>query len=486
MSESHIMSYDNIFLAAFLLLLLAVLTIEACRRDHVAFADNIKTYLFRGRRPIHSLASNIGATFSVTYFFGAIVIYAQLFHSWFVLTLAFAFPAIFALYDRLLRRAEKELDPEAMLKQRGNILLDLLAKAYPPKSFQVISAVYLVIYFGLLVEELAVSRLILSSLMPGRPIVVSFLLSVICLVVVVYLHFGGFRAVLISDFVQGAVLCSFFVTLILFIFRYGTMERLADFPLDSPAIRFSNLFLVLLLAVVWFLAGIDYSSRFNFDAKTTRELFSKRRQLASLTAFFTFVTLSLGIFFSQALSDKIPTRTLPVNYVRALAVFFLDESAPIYRIVFLMSVYCMIFTTIDTLLVTLLQVASYKRESFVKKAFLTRDKILRLLLVAAVVSSIVNENRVHTTGIFIASLLIIPAVASAKCIFPRAASWLPTDTRYMWWTLTITAVAFFLLEPHFLYRFEYHFLMPGVTFVATLVVVLIVKIGSTMMPRGEP
>lgn len=476
-------TYENVFLATFLLLLLAVLTVEACRRDHVAFTSDLKAYLFRGRLPVHSLASNIGATFSVTYFFGAIVIYAQLFRSWFVLTLAVAFPLIFLLYNRLLARAEKAIPSGQMLKQKGNILLDLLSGIYSRNSFRSLAGLYLLMYFLLLVEELAVSRLVLSSLIPGRPLVVSFLLSVVCLVAVIYLYLGGFRAVLISDFVQTAVLCSFFLVLTLLTMRYGSRGRLIDFPLDQPVLRLSNLLLVLFLAMVWFLAGIDYSARFNFDAKSSGELASKRRQLAKLTALFTFATLSLGVLFSQALSDEIPTNVDPSDYVRNLAVFFLVESAPIYRVVFLVSVHCMIFTTIDTLLATLLQVADYGEFSFLGKPLLTRENMLRVLLAAAVVSSLIDVDRVHVVGIFIASLLILPAIACAKAILPRAAGWLPDKTHYLWWALVLSIMVFVPLEPRISHMFDYHFLLPGLPLATVLLTLggqaLVSKLRST-------
>ena len=464
-------TYENIFLATFLLLVLALLTVEACRRDHVALFEDVKTYLFRGRLPIHSLASNIGATFSVTYFFGAIVIYAQLFHSWFVLTLGMAFPLIALLYNRLLTRAEEELSRDQMVKQKSNILLDLMAKTYPRDSFRSITGIYAIVYILLLVEELAVSRLILSSLIPGRPLVVSFILSVICLVTVVYLYLGGFRAALISDLVQTAVLCSFFLMLVLLTFRYGSPERLLEFPLDRPLIRLPNLLLVLFLATVWFLAGIDYSSRFNFDTKNPQDFGNKRRQLARLTALFTFVTLSLGILFSQALSSEIPTRVDPSDYVRELATFFLVESAPIYRVVFLVSVHCMIFTTIDTLLITFLQIADYGQYSLFKKPLWSRESLLHILLVAAVASSLINENRVHIVGIFIASLLILPFIACIKALFPKRTRWLPRKTHYLWLALTLSTLGFALVEPLMIDKFEYHFLLPSLPLTATLLAI---------------
>lgn len=470
--------YENVFLATFLLLLLALLTIEACRRDHVSASKDAVVFLFRGRRPVHSLASNIGATFSLTYFFGAIVVYAQLFQSWSVVTLGVAFPVIYLLYKRLLVQAETEIPAEEMVGQRGNILLVLLQKRLSISGFRTVTSMYLLVYFGLLVEELAVSRVVLASLLPGRPMVVGLLLSLVCLVVVVYLYLGGFRAVLISDFVQGAVLCSFFVMLAYLAVRYGTLETVVNFPVDRPWVRLSNLICAGVLAATWFLTGLDYSARFNFDSDGIRSLSLRRRKLASLTMLAAFVTLSLGIVFSQALSKEIPATTAPTDYVSSLAMFFLVKSAPAFRIVFLISVHCMIFTTLDTLLVTMLQVTHYRKPLFLDSALLTRERLLHLLLVAAVASCLIDKNHVHIIGIFIASLLCLLSLPCAKAILPEFTQWIPDDSTYLWWSLGLGTAIFAFVELRIVYDFDYHFLLPGLTLSVTVVALLAQKAWS--------
>jgi Na+/proline symporter len=458
---TQLAGYENVFLATFLLLLLALLTIEACRRDHISSSADFSVYLFRGRLPVHSLASNIGASFSLTYFFGAIVIYAQLFQSWAIVTLAAAFPVVCFLYQRLLKRAAAEIPAEEMVEQRGNILLTLLQKTLTEASFRTVSALFLVVYFGLLVEELAVSRVVLSSLIPNRPVVVALLLSLICLVVVVYLYLGGFRAVLISDFVQGAVLCSFFLMLVFLIVRHGSAEQLVNFPVDRPLMRASNLGFVGFLALAWFLAGVDYSARFNFDSKNIQDLNRKRRKLIVLSALLSLLALSLGILFSQALSKEIPATTAPTEYVSALAVFFLVKSAPAFRIVFLVSVHCMIFTTLDTLLVTALQISYYRRATLIDRLLFRRDRLLYLLLAASVVSCLIEKDHVHIVGIFIASLLCLLVFPCAKALFPEATRWFPEESSYLWWSLGIASTIFALLERRIVDAFDYHFLIPG-------------------------
>lgn len=464
-------SYDSVFLTVFLLLLLGASTIEACKRNHIASYGDRQTFLFRGRLPIHSLASNIGATFSLTYFFGAIVIYAQQFQSWVVLTLGLAFPFIALLYRQSLKRAEETQPGEEMLKQRGNLILDLMRRTFSSQAFESICSVLLVIYWGLLIEELAVSRLVFSSIVPGRPLVVSFLLSIICLVIVVYLSYGGFRAVLIADFVQGTVLCSFFAMLAYLVIRHGTVATLLNFPLDNSAVRLSNLGLILILAVAWFMAGIDYFSRFNFDADSPQELSKKRRKLADVSALCIFLVLALGILFSQALSSEIPTRVAPSKYVGALVSYFLLGSAPVYRIIFIVSVHCMIFTTINTILITILQISSYKARNP-----LGREKALRIILAAAAVASLINRDEVHIIGIFIASLLVLPLFPILKSIFPRATVWLPNSGRYLWWAMAGAAIVFFSVKPFWLDRFQYHFLIPGITLGMTLAGLLAEKL----------
>jgi|GEM_PF-6211441 len=470
---------DSAFLSVFLLLLLAIVTMEACRRAHVASYDSPRAFLFRGRLPIHSLASNIGATFSVTYFFGAVVIYAQFFKSWIVLLLALFFPTLALIYGKIIKVIENDLPVEGWASQQGNILLELLKLRLPAQTFESLMSLFLVIYVALLAEELAVSRLIFSSIVPDNPVVVAFLLSVICLVIVVYLSYGGFRAVLIADYVQGLVLCAFFAMLGLLVIQHGTESSLISFPTSDSDIRFANLSLVAVLGLAWFLGGIDYFSRFNFDSRSPHELSEKRLRLVKVTSLLLFICLSLGILFSQALSDEIPTRIMPTRYVGLLTSFFLFKTPPIYRIIFIVSVHCMVFTTINTILVTILQISAYK-----PKNPLNRERLLLILLIAVFGSGLIAKDRVHTIGIFIASLFILPSFPIVRSLFPRPASGIPINVRYLWWALGGSVIIFAAIEPRIDSSFDYHFLIPGIPTALVLASLGLSK-GLVMLRKGK-
>jgi Na+/pantothenate symporter len=447
---------DTIFLSVFLLLLLALATVEACRRAHVAAYDDEEAFLFRGRQPVHALASNIGATFSLTYFFGAVVIYAQLFETWMIVAFAVTFFVVAMLYRKALKIIECELPSDAWSGQRGNLLLEMLKRRYAPAAFDSVCSLFLVIYVAFLAEELAVSRLVFSALV-SNPLVVAFLLSVVCLIIVIYLSYGGFRAVLTADYIQGAVLCAFFLMLAIIVVERGKLDNLVHFPTTNITISFANLGMMMILAFAWFLAGVDYFSRFNFESRSPREIAKTRASLANITASLLFVCFSLGILFSQAIGAEVSTTVAPSKYVSLLIGFFLTKTPPIYRVVFIVSLHCMVFTTVNTILMTVLQVSAYKVRNP-----LNRARVLPIILVAALGSVVIEGDHVHTIGIFIVSLLMLPAFPAAKGLFPRLAWWVPGSATYLWWALGGSVLLFAAAEPKIASRFEYHFLIPAI------------------------
>src|ERR1039457_5021454 len=106
-----------------LLLVLSFTTIYYCRRTRRVF-ENDTAFLFDTLGRNQSFASNTGAVFSVTYFFGATFIYAAVFHGWVRLALAAGFLLIMPLGLALTN----VLHSNGLLGQpeNGNPLLELL------------------------------------------------------------------------------------------------------------------------------------------------------------------------------------------------------------------------------------------------------------------------------------------------------------------------------------------------------------------------
>jgi|SRR5579863_9589150 len=190
----------TIFFGAVALVALSIYTILKCREDSVEHLGDTELFLFLGKTRAYSFASNLGSVFSVTYFFGAAFIYGLIFKGTLLIITTIVFIILFWLIPRIMTSSW----PHNLhsTDQRGNILLDLLLRRLGHQSFQVVCRIYSFIYFALLVEELSVSRLILHTLFPAHASVAAALLVTICFVILAYVHFGGFRAILISDFEQ--------------------------------------------------------------------------------------------------------------------------------------------------------------------------------------------------------------------------------------------------------------------------------------------
>ncbi len=457
------MDYSTAFLAGFLLLVLSLLTIEFCRRDRVSFTTDDGTYLFRGKTVLHALASNVGATFSITYFFGAVIVFSKLLGTWAVLAIGLGCSGAFLLYRRLLRHVDVELKPHELAEQRTNVLLALLRQKMAGSSFRSLASLYGVIYLGLLVEELAVSRALLASMFPARPILGGLLLSVLCLVVLVYLYVGGFRAVLISDLVQIIVL-SAFTAMLTYLSLVGSAEpELLSFDLDiSPSLAAANIFCVALLGVAWFVAGIDFSSRLNFDGPRISKLVAARSRLMRHSFVAIGLTLSVGVLFAQASDYQLPPGMRPSEYLTALTSVFLGHPVRIMKITFLISIFCMMFTTIDTLLLAVMQ-ASH----FTKGRLARRDTLPALILVAALFSMPLPIDSLYAFGILTASWITLPLLPILRALFPKL-RWAPEQPLYAWAALIVSGICFAYFHESIVARQEVQFLIPGgVVFLAT-------------------
>jgi len=145
----------------------------------------------------------------------------------------------------------------------------------------------------------------------------------------------------------------------------------------------------------------------------------------------------------------------------------------------------MIFTTLDTLLVTMLQISHYRKPTFLDRLLFRREKLLYVLLAAAIGSCLIGKDHVHVVGIFIASLLCLLSIPCAMVLFPQRTRWLPESSAYLWWSLAASVSVFALFESRIVYAFDYHFLLPGLT-LASMVLALMVTKAVKMLKKRSP
>ncbi len=431
--------------SAGILLALSFVTVYYCRRTRGTFASDA-AFLFGtlGRR--QSLASNTGAVFSVTYFFGATFIYSAVFHGWVRLAVAAGFVLIVPLglaLTKVLHRAGLLGQPE-----NGNPLLELLRQRLNTRHFKDVTGLYQIIYFGLLVEELAVSRLVLHTLIP-QPIVVGMLMITIIFVIYTYLYLGGFRAVLAADTVQMSVLVAFATVLLYVMLRQQSPAAILVGRFGGQS---SGNALALACGVVfgtsWFLAAVDFYSRLNFT--TARKDVRVYQQFALTSFLAVFGVLFVGMMFGDFLSTRLSVRS-PSGYTAEAVAFFLAQPLSI-SVIFLVAIFAMIFTTIDTLLALNLQVGHYYSGRVVRK-----ESLLSVVLLATIISTRMSFDSVSAIGIFIGSLMLLPSLVILRSAWPRAFRWLPPSPRYLLVAMAIATIVFVAIYNTIELRFDRHF-----------------------------
>lgn len=432
--------------AAGALLVLSLATVYYCRASRIAFASE-PTFLFGALGRPQSLASNTGSVFSVTYFFGATFMYAAVFHGWIRIMTLIVFFAVLGVTTAITRVLHSENVIGTAIA--CNPLLAVLQRRLDAAQFSSVVRLYTVIYFALLVEELAVSRLVLYSLIP-HPIVVGVLLVALLFVIYTYLYLGGFRAVLAADTVQMVVLILFTATLLLLVFSRSTPASflIGHFERQSAA-NLLNLAGSFVFGVAWFAGAIDFYSRLNFSSPQRYEFQTSRHfVIASCSA--TFAVLLVGTVFGDFISRRLTVRT-PSAYVAEAIEFFLGEPLAV-AVIFIVAIFAMIFTTIDTLLILNLQVGNYQ-----PKRVFRRETLVHIIVAAVVISTRMSFDSVSAVGIFIGALMLLPMLAIVRTLWPSRLRWLPDDPQYLVWAMWLAMLAFAILYSRIVVRFDRHF-----------------------------
>jgi hypothetical protein len=181
-------------------------------------------------------------------------------------------------------------------------------------------------------------------------------------------------------------------------------------------------------------------------------------------------TLVAGIVFGEHLVTVMPRVQSPSAYTQAAMNYFLIQSSRLIVLIFFLALFCMLFTTINTLLITLLQAGFYS-----KSRLLRRELLVRLFLAASVLSCSIPFDDVSVIGVFFGSLLIVPFVAILQAIFHRSRLF-PENLTYLLWVPPISAVAFGLFFARLELHFERHFQIPGIVATVTLATLVLQKL----------
>jgi hypothetical protein len=422
-------------------------TIRSSREHNVHF-ENYREYLFRGRAAVHSLSGNLGGVFSLTGFVGATWVYAVVFGGWVVAITLAVFVTVIAMTIAVVRRADAE-----STESRGNVLLDYLQAHLTARDFQIVTVIYSLVYFALLVEELAAARLLLREMVP-EPVIMTFFIILAVFTIYTYVHLGGFRAVVMADTVQIGVLLAFSVVLagmILYEMNDSVLNTFRLRPLN--AIQSASVAGAAVFGVAWFAPAVDFYARLNFAG---RREFNRTTQFIRLSYTLVLGLLVLGALFGTVMSRKIRVDA-GNSYPAGMVEFFL-KMPPWIALLFIAAVFSMLFTTVDTMIVTALQVGFYERRRLFR-----RETLPTIILLATFISTRVEFADASVLGIFTGSILVLPTLAILRCRWPRLFVWLPESTTYLVVAACVSVVVLGLFYEQISRDFDLHFLLSLLT-----------------------
>lgn len=446
------------------LLLLAISTISLCRRDTHKSIDPTD-HLFHGHSFVHSVISNMGAIFSVTYFFGATFIYSAIYASWTLVIAVLMFAIAAIMIVRVINLAHSTLDMNDCHRHRGNLLLSLLKKRLAKGHYKALAYLYLLIYFGLLIEELAVSRVLLETMFQSQYAFTIFSLATIMLVSMAYVYVGGFRAVLISDYVQGIVLLAFIGILFT---RVSTAPHAS--PLSLPDTRTlpewaaaPSLIVWSFFGISWLSLAIDFYSRLNIEVPDASVRHARLR-LAGLSLLGTLLIVIIGSLFSYSAAPELASFSDAREYFDKALSIFLSSRSTFVIVTFFVGLFSMIFTTIDMLMLTLLQISHEAPSSLFR-----RQNLARTMVAATFFSVVLPANAVCAVGIFIGSLLIIIAPVVVREISQSEFfQFIPSDSAYFLVSVALSILLFLTYFKRLESSFEWHFMIPGIVLGSTV------------------
>ncbi len=456
----------SVLLGITIVLLLSLYTLANCRAQLTSRPATYEAFLFAGGSRRQSLAGTLGYAFSLTYY-GATIIYGHLYGAWFPLFLGVVLLIAIGLTRRVVRLAE------VTAAATGNLLLDWLRHRLGDDQAQHVFRVYALIYFALLIEELAVSRLVLQTLFPMHSVITAVVLATICVVILAYLKWGGFRAVLIADYEQLKMLFPFVLVVAFLVFR--VLDEV-DVPRDPFVVLVpGNPFTVLggaSMLAAWIVGSVDFYARLNYTPSRSRVGF------ATLALTLAGIIFMIGACYGMLLPMEFSTEMTPEGFTKGGVQIAGKIGIRMGAAILFASLFCMIFTTINTLLITLFQLGYYRRHG---QPHIGR--IHRVFLWAILLSAIVRPNAVSAFGLFICALMIVPFIVICGASFPRLAPLLSGEIWYVWPAIGLATLLFGLTFEFFETNYAQMPLLGGIVVVSTLVAATAAWLARTGIAR---
>lgn len=472
-----IVDSQTVYFALAALLLLSIATISLCKAERSPI-ETYSEFLFSGKTFFHSLVSSAGAIFSVTYLLGATFIYSTVYRAWTFVMAVVGIILAFVVIRRVIKTALRELEAEVALGRRENLLLAFMRLRLPERNFRVFRNLLTLAFFLLLVEEVVVSRLILRTILPGaEPVADGFLFVIIC-VVLAYLYTGGFRAVLTSDLIQALVLAVFLTMLgISVASRSDTLPDLVIPPITALSHLASAVLLWTVYGVCFLVMAVDLFSRLNFRLHTgsPEDLLVR---FSGLSLLLVFIIIAVGSAFGLAMAPDLGA-TSTSNYFESMVTLFVGSGAEQVRVMFLVALFCMIFTTIDTLLITTMQVRSYTR-GFGSR----RTDIPSVLLMAVAAAIVIPGEAAPAFGIYVGSILILPASQLLQELYPQAKFSFASDHRFLWAALGGATLLCLVMHEELIGDFSIQHVIPGLFLTCALASNLVALIARKRETNG--
>jgi len=292
------------------------------------------------------------------------------------------------------------------------------------------------------------------------------------MVILRYLNWGGFKAILIAYYEQLKLLCPFILAVAFLIYRNPRLTA-SSRGLFQPRVSAdpSAFPLALILLVSWIVAGVDFYSRLNFQPSGDDEVVRQRKAFATLALSVTSGVFVVGALFGMSLPAKFSLIQSPIEFTKAGMNYTLMGGSKATSVIFFASLFCMIFTTLNTLGFTLFQLGFYRSS----KSPHIKD-IHRIFLWAVFLSCLMWPNSVSAFGLFIAALMFIPLFAILACIYPHVQAIVPKSFSFSVAALGMAIALFVLLYRNIETTYSSHHLLAGIVAGSTLLCAVAGKI----------
>lgn len=406
------MPFSQLLLSPLILLILATVTIYLCICDP---PYRIRTqFLFKGKGYYHSVVSAIGSVFSLSLFYGGTLSYGKT-HTFTFSVATISVPIIIYFVMHRMLSAIPDRERAVIYSGSSTNTLFYYADFTVSKTGDKLFYLYIAaVYFLLLIVEMTLARLVFSGLFPGEPVVTAALIAILFVSCAVYVFSGGFKAVLISDYVQLIVIVVFLAALC-----YVGFSNNLSFPsfnkiiskAEVRAIDLASFLGMVAFAVSWMICSPDFHSRLNYAGGKSRLSFLLMSLLLMSMLIFAGIIFSvwLGMDTGQQRHPRNEFAHFPGFLPLEIPNLFMATSVPVVSSILVAAISIMIFTTADNYMISFMQCRPSRQLG--RKDF----SMFPYVIAAAAFLSAIIDLRYSIISGFIAGSLLVP-VAVGICV----------------------------------------------------------------------